>query len=102
MEESAGDTGADRLFARVLFYFLKSIESYDGRYVTMVSSLCRYQKLWCDFRQYMVQEYVYATVEGKGNKQNKIEEADTPFSPLAKSQVERADSFGSAKSARHE
>ncbi len=62
---------------------------------------CRYQKLWCDFRQYMVQEYVYATVEGKAIK-NKIEEADTTFSLTVKSQVERADSFGSAKSARHE
>ncbi len=49
----------------------------------------------------MVQEYVYANVEGKANR-NKIEEADTTFNPAVKSQVERADSFGSAKSARHE
>ena len=49
----------------------------------------------------MVQEYVFANVEGKANK-NKIEDAETTFNPAAKSQVERADSFGSAKSARHE
>lgn len=57
--------------------------------------------MWCDFRQYMVQEYVFANVEGKANK-NKIEDAETTFNPAAKSQLERADSFGSAKSARHE
>ncbi len=49
----------------------------------------------------MVQEYIFASVEGKASK-NKIEEADSTFSSAAKSQVERADSFGSAKAARHE
>lgn len=57
--------------------------------------IARYQKLWCDFRQYMIQEYVFVNAEGKSNKKQ-IEEADLSFSASASTPIGRSDSFASS------
>jgi hypothetical protein len=77
-------------------WFLK----FDALYRRWRSLETRYQKLWCDFRKYMIEEYVFVNAEGKANKKQ-IEDADSSFSATAS--MTRADSFSkSAQPSRHD